>query len=94
MHQYGAALLAVAACAADLLVIALERGGQAGMNHGANVGLVDAHSKRNGRDHYVEFARLKRILDVFANLRLKPCVIRRGAHPSAAHGKLLRQALR
>lgn len=47
---------AVAAGAAGFLVIALDRLGQRGVGNEADVGLVDAHAKRDGRDHDHVFA--------------------------------------
>src|SRR5262245_41271910 len=43
--------MAVASSSADLLDILLERTGGLVMQDVADVGLVDAHAKRGGRDH-------------------------------------------
>ncbi len=47
---------AVTPGASDLLVVALHRRGQRGMQDGANVGLVDAHAERRRGDDRVELA--------------------------------------
>ena len=44
--------VAVAAGAAGLLVVALDRLGQVDVRHEAHVGLVDAHAERDGGDHH------------------------------------------
>ena len=51
-EQPGLGRLAVAAGAAGLLIIGLDRFGQAGMGDEAHVGLVDAHAEGDGRDHH------------------------------------------
>ena len=48
--------VAVPAGAAGLLQVALERPGDLGVDHGADVGLVDAHAERVRRDHHVDLA--------------------------------------
>ena len=41
----------VAAGAADFLIIAFDAGRHVGMEHEADIGLVDPHAERDGRDH-------------------------------------------
>jgi hypothetical protein len=59
-EQPGLGRLAVAPGAAGLLVISLDRLGEAGMGDEAHVGLVDAHSEGDGRDHHHVFRRDER----------------------------------
>ena len=50
VEEHGVGRLAVAARAAELLVVGVERLGGVGVDHTAHVGLVDAHAER-GRGH-------------------------------------------
>ena len=79
VHQHGPRRLAVAAGSADLLVVPLERSGQRGVDHGADVGLVDAHPEGDGRDDDLELAREEARLDAVSLLRVEPRVIGGGA---------------
>ena len=51
-EQQAAGRQAVAPASAGLLVIGLERAGDSGMADGADVGLVDPHPERVGRDDH------------------------------------------
>jgi hypothetical protein len=64
-------LRAVAPRAADLLVVAFESRRQPGVNHGANIGLVDSHAEGNGGHHHLQFARLEGRLHALARLRIE-----------------------
>ena len=55
-QHLGDRVLAVAAGAADLLVVRLDRAGGREMDHGADVGPVDAHAEGVGRDDDLELA--------------------------------------
>ena len=80
VHQKGPAWLAVAPRTADFLVVAFERTGQASMNNGPNVGLVDSHAESDGCDHNFKFTGLESGLHTFARRCVKAGVIRRGGH--------------
>ena len=54
VHQDGAARLPVAARAPDLLVIRFQASRQRGVDHGADVGLIDAHAEGDGGDHHLD----------------------------------------
>ena len=75
VHQDGAAGRAVAAGAADLLVIGFQTSGQGGVNHGAHIGLVDAHAEGDGGDHYLDAALQKLLLDALAVHGIEPGVV-------------------
>ena len=66
VHQDRRARAAVAAGAADLLVVAFHAAGQRGVDDGADVRLVDAHAEGDGRDDDVELAREEIGLHLFA----------------------------
>ena len=84
--------LAVAAGAADLLVVALDARGQRGVHDGPDVGLVDAHAEGDGGDDDVELAAEEAGLHAVA-LRARPCP--RGRRRAAnAVGQLARQRRR
>ena len=59
-EQPGLGRLAVAPGAAGLLIISLDRLGDAGMGDEAHVRLVDAHAEGDGRDHHHLLARRRR----------------------------------
>ena len=65
----------VAAGAADLLVVALDRRGERGVDDGAHVRLVDAHAERGRGDDDVELAAQEAGLDVGADGGGETCVI-------------------
>ncbi len=56
VEEDGAGGEAIAAGAADFLVIAFDGGGQRGVEDGADVGLVDAHAEGDGGDDDFELA--------------------------------------
>ncbi len=66
VEQDGAGGEAVAAGAADLLVEGFDRGGESGVDDGADVGLVDAHAEGDGGDDDFERAGLEGGLDALA----------------------------
>lgn len=82
VHQVGAAEQAVAAGAANLLVVAFEGCGHAGMNHGADIGLVDAHAKGDGGDDDLDFSSLEGSLDTFAGVGVEAGVVGGGGNPA------------
>src|SRR5450432_976485 len=47
------------------------------MDHRADIGFVNAHTKRDRRDHYLDLARKELLLDPLAVLGIEPGVIRR-----------------
>ena len=75
VHEDGAAGLAVASGAADLLVVAFEGAGQRRVDDRADIGFVDAHAEGDGGDDAIELAGLEVLLDGFADLRGKAGVI-------------------
>ena len=77
VQEHGPARLAVAARAADLLGEALEGAGQRGVDHGADVGLVDPHAEGDGGDHHLEPPGQELGLDLLAL---------RGAHAGVVGG--------
>jgi hypothetical protein len=77
--------LAVAAGAPGLLIIGLDRLGQAGMRDEADVGLVDAHAEGDRRDHHHVLARDEIMLVLRAHRRVEPGMI------GADHTPLRRQ---
>ncbi len=68
--------IAIAPGAAALLIIALDRLGQAGMYDEADVRLVDAHAEGDGRDHDHLLAGKEGGLVGGADLRIEPGMIR------------------
>ena len=76
-EQHGAAGLAVAAGAADLLVVALDAAGQGRVDHRADVGLVDAHAEGDRRHDHLELAGQERGLDASRAARSCPRGTRR-----------------
>ena len=79
-QQDAARGLAVAAAAAGLLVIRLGTARDVGVDHQADVGLVDAHPERVGRDDRVELAGHEHVLRVLADIAVEPRVIDPRAH--------------
>jgi len=66
----------VAAGAADLLVVALDIGGQVGVEDEADIGLVDPHAEGDGGDDDDAILLQKRILVARANGGVQSRVIR------------------
>ncbi len=65
----------VAAGAADLLVVRLDRAGRRQVEHGAHVGAVDAHAERVGRDDHLDCARREAALGRVARRGVEAGVI-------------------
>jgi len=80
VHEECAAGCAITAGATNLLVVAFERAGEAGVNDGADVGLVDAHAKGDGGDDDFELAGLESALHALASFSIKAGVICGGGH--------------
>ena len=76
----------VTACTADLLIIGLDRLGQVGMRHPANVRLVDPHAKGDGGHDDQPVVCLKPPLDLAPRLGLHAPVIGQGLVPRVAQG--------
>ncbi len=55
VEEDGAGGQAIAAGAADLLVVGLYRSGQSYVDYGADIGLVDAHAEGYGGYHDIQF---------------------------------------
>ena len=72
VQEDGAAGLAVASGAADLLVVALDGAGKRGVDDGADVGFVDAHAEGDGGDDDLELAGEEVALHAFACRRRGP----------------------
>ena len=83
-EQPGLGRLAVAAGAAGLLIISLDRLGQAGMGDEADVGLVDPHAEGDGRDHHHLLGCDERRLVARPDLRLEPGMIGKRRPPGLA----------
>ena len=71
--------MAIAAGAANLLVIGLERGRQVGVENKAHIRLVDPHAKGNGGADDDTLLGHEQVLRLGAILRLHPSVIGNGA---------------
>ena len=80
VHEEGAARCAIAAGAADFLVVAFEGAGKAGVDDGTYVGLVDAHAEGDGRDNNFELAGLKGALHALASFAVEARMICGGGH--------------
>ena len=91
VHQVGAAHRSVAPRAANLLVVAFKRRRQPGVNHRADVGLVDAHAEGDGGHHHLQFSSLKCGMHSFPRRRIEPRMVSRGGN---SERKLLGQLLR
>ena len=57
VHENGAAGLSIASRAANLLVVAFQAAGKCSMNHGPDIGFIDAHAEGRGGYHDVQLAR-------------------------------------
>ena len=66
---------AVAPGASDLLVVGFEAARQRGVDHGAHVGLVDAHAERDGGDHHFDAAIQELLLHALAVLGIEAGVV-------------------
>ena len=75
VEEHGARGIAVASCAADLLVVGLDGAGKSGVNDGADVGLVDAHAEGDGGDDDLELAGEEVALHALARGRVETGVI-------------------
>src|ERR1035438_8303080 len=100
VHQVGAAWSAIAAGAANLLVVAFEGGGQSGVDYGANIGLVDSHAKSDGGYHDLKLTGLEGGLHTLARLRIEAGMVGGGRNfaacarlPGRRSGDLLSQPL-
>src|SRR5436309_2512230 len=71
---------AVAARAADLLVVALDRAGHLAVDHVADVRLVDAHPEGDRRHHDVDLVAREGVLVARPHGVLEAGVVRHGAH--------------
>src|ERR1700739_473811 len=78
VHEESAAGCAIATGAADLLVVAFERAGEAGVDDRTDVGLVDAHAKGDGGDDNFKPAGLECTLHALAGFGVESGVIRSG----------------
>ena len=87
MQEDGAAGEAVAAGAADLLVVGLDGGGEGDVQDGPDVGLVDAHAEGDGGDHNLQLSREKAALDALAGGRVETRVVGGGLR-AELRGKL------
>ena len=82
--------MAVAAGAADLLVVGLDGAGQRGVDDGADVGLVDAHAEGDGRDDHLELAGEEVALHALARAGVEAGVVGGGAAAEGARRVLRR----
>ena len=86
VEQDGPAGLAVAARAPDLLGEALEGAGQGGVDHGADVRLVDAHAERDGGHDHLEAPGQEVGLDALARRRAHARVVGGGGEVAGQGG--------
>ena len=80
MHEDRPAWFSVAARAPDLLVVRLQAPRQGRVDDGADIGLINSHSKGDRRDHDFDFAAQKFLLDPFSMFGIEARVIRRGGN--------------
>jgi hypothetical protein len=80
--QDGGGRVPVTSGAPDLLVVGVEGLGDVGVDHEADVGLVDAHAERRGRHDDVEFVVEELLVDLVALALLPAGVIRLGTQPA------------
>src|SRR3954453_837592 len=73
--------LAVASCAAALLVVRFERSRELVMQNEADVRFVDAHAESTGRDHYAHISAHESILIMHTLGRAETAVIARDRFP-------------
>ena len=78
--------LAVAARAADLLPIGLQRAGRVGVDDEADIGLVDPHAEGDGRDHHGPVLGQEPLQPAVAVAGLHAGVIGDGIGPGGAKG--------
>ena len=90
IQQDSAGGLTVAPGPTDFLVIALNAARQGGMNHGADVGLVDAHAKGDGGDDHLQAASAEQVLHPLSFLWVQTGVIGGGR---VIHAQFQRQRL-
>ena len=76
VQQNRASGLAIAPSPANLLVERLDGAGQRGVDHAADVGLVDAHTEGDGRHDDLQLSAEKGFLHAFTNRGFKAGVIR------------------
>jgi hypothetical protein len=75
IEQNDAGRLPVAAGAADFLIIALDAARQRGVNHGPNIGFVDAHAECDGGNDDLQLAGSEQSLHPITLLRRHPGMI-------------------
>ncbi len=75
VEEDGAGGLAVAAGAADLLVVGLDGAGEGDVDYGADVGFVDAHAEGDGGYDDLEFSGLEVALDALADAGFEAGVV-------------------
>ena len=99
VEQHGLRRRAVAARAADLLVVSLHAGRQVEMADIADVRLVDAHAEGDGRHHHRLVLAHEAVLAALAQLRILAGMIGDGVEPFLLQesrdlvGELARQAI-
>ena len=71
---------AIAACTADLLIVSLKAVRESAVKHETDIGLVDPHSKRDGRHDHVNLVVLKLALILPAIGIRHACVIGERRH--------------
>ncbi len=75
MHQNSAAGFAIAAGAADFLIIRFQAAGQRGVNDSADIRFVDSHAERDSRNHNFDAAVQKLLLHALALRRFQAGMI-------------------
>ena len=83
VHQDRAAGISVAPGAADFLVIRFQAARQGRVDHGADVGFINSHTKRDGRDHDLEPALAENAPAPAGGARIQPGVIGGGGKIAA-----------
>ena len=84
VHQDRAARPTVAPGAPDFLVVRFQAARQGGVNHGADIRLVDPHAERDRRHHHLNAAFQKFLLDSLAMHGIEPGVICSGGKVAAS----------
>ena len=69
-----------------LLVVALQRFGHVVVHDKPNVGLVDAHAKRDGRHNHIHVLHQELILDPAARVAVHSCMVWKRLHAIDTQG--------
>ncbi len=87
VHQDRAAGRTVTPGAPDFLVVRFQAARQGGVDHGADVSLVDPHAKGDRRDHHLDPAFLEFLLNLLAAFSIDPSAICSGGKVGRNFGR-------